>query len=123
MGSVLLLVPPLAEGTAATIFVERDEEDAVEFGLESWRNDDKGSPPVGDSLFRSQGENFISKLNVLLGVGDVGPIFEDGLLSAHGFEERGDLIGAVFGEEVRGGLRVAAFPRAAVGMQPIVECL
>jgi len=97
----LLLVPPLAEGMAAAIFVEGDEEDAVEFGLQAGRNYDEGSPPAGDAVLGSYGENFVSKLNVLLGLGDVGPVFEDGLLSAHGFEERGDLISAVFGEEAR----------------------
>ena len=121
--SNLLLVPPLAEGMAAAIFVERDEEDAVEFGLETRRNNNKGSPPAGDSVLGSYGENFVSKMDVLLGLGDVCPVFEDGLLSAHWFEEWGDLIGAVFREKVRGGLRVAAFPGAAVGIQPIVESL
>jgi len=119
----LLLVPPLAEGTAAASFVEGDEEDAVELGIEAGRDDNEGSPPAGDAVLGSYGENFVSKLNVLLGLGDVGPVFEDGLLSAHGFEERGDLIGAVIRVEVSGGLRVAALPRLAVGMQPIVECL
>jgi hypothetical protein len=116
--SILLLVPPLAEGTAAAIFIQRDEEDAVEFSVETGRHNNKGRPPASNSLLGSYGENFVAKLNVLLGVSDVGPIFEDGWPSAHGFEERGDLIGAVFREKVRGGLRVAAFPRAAVGIQP-----
>lgn len=114
----MLLVPPLAEGTAAAIFVERDEEDAVEFSVEAGRDDNKGRPPAGDSVFGSYGENFVSKLNVLLGLGDVGPIFEDGLLPAHGFEERGDLIGAVLREKGRGGLRIAAFPSMAISIQP-----
>ena len=121
--SNLLLVPPLAEGTAAAIFVERDEEDAVEFGLEAGRNNNKGSPPAGDSVVRSYGENLVSKLNVLLGLGDVCPVFEDGLLSAHRFEERRDLVGAVLRVEVGGGLRVAALPGVAVGFQPVGECM
>ncbi len=121
--SILLLVPPLAEGMAAAIFVERDEEDAVEFGLETRRNNNKGSPPARDSVLGSYGENFVSKLNVLLGLGDVCPISEDGLLSAHWFEERSDLVGAVFREKVRGSLRVVTLPGVAVGFQPIVECL
>jgi hypothetical protein len=116
--SILLLVPPLAKGTAAAIFVERDEEDAVEFSAEAGWNNNEGSPPASDSLIKSYGEDFVSKLNVLLGVGDVGPVFEDGLLSAHGFDERGDLIGAVFREELRRGVRIAAFPRVAVSIQP-----
>src|SRR5260370_33269189 len=114
--SNLLLVPPLAEGMATAIFVERDEEDAVESGLEAGRTNQKGSPPAGDSVLGSYGENFVSKLNVLLGLGDVCPVIEDGLLSAHWLEERGDLIGAVFREKVGGGLRVAALPGAAVGI-------
>jgi len=121
--SNLLLVPPLAEGMAAAIFVERDEEDAVEFGLEAGRNNNKGSPPAGDSVPGSHGKNLVSKVNVLLGLGDVCPIFEDGLLSAHRFEERSDLIGAVFREKVRGGLRVAALPGLAVGIEPVGEYL
>ncbi len=121
--SNLLLVPPLAEGMAAAIFVERDEEDAVEFGLEAGRNNHKGSPPAGDSMLGSYGENFVSKMDVLLGLGDVSPVFEDGFPSAHRFEERGDLIDAVFRIEVGGGLRVAAFPGMAVGIQPIIESL
>jgi hypothetical protein len=114
--SILLLVPPLAEGTAAAIFIQRGEEDAVELSVEAGRHNNKGRPPASNSLLGSYGENFVSELNVLLGVGSLGPIFEDGWPSAHGFEERGDLIGAVFGEKIRGGLRVAAFPRAAVGI-------
>jgi hypothetical protein len=119
----LLLVPPLAKRTAAAIFIERDEEDAVELSVEAGRNNNKGRPPASNSLLGSYGENFVSKLNVLLGVSDVGPIFEDGWLSAHGFKERGDLISAVFREKVRGGFWVAAFPRAAVRIQPRCECL
>src|SRR5216683_6321687 len=122
-GSILLLVPPLTEGMAAAIFVERDEEDAVEFGMEAGRNNNKGSPPAGDSLVRGNREDLTSKLNVLLGLGDVGPVFEDGLPPAHGFEKRGDLIGAVFREEVGCGLRVAALPCVAVGIQPRCECM
>src|SRR5216683_767177 len=91
-GSVLLLVPPLTEGMAAAIFVERDEEDAVEFGMEAGRNNNKGSPPAGDSVLGSYGKNLVSKVDVLLGLGDVSPVFEDGFPSAHRFEERGDLI-------------------------------
>ncbi len=121
--SSLLLVPPLAEGMATAIFVERDKEDPVEFGLEAGWNKHKGSPPAGDSMLGSYGENFVSKVDVLLGLGDVCPVFEDGLLSAHWFEEWGDLIGAVFREKVRGGLRVAAFPGLPVGIQPIIESL
>ncbi len=121
--SSLLLVPPLAEGMAAAIFVQGDEEDAVEFGLEAGRNNNQGSPPAGDSVLGSYGENLVSKLNVLLGLGDVSPVFEDGLLSAHRFEERRDLVGSVFRVEVGGGLRVAAFPGTAVGIQPIIESL
>src|SRR5260370_9545134 len=98
--SNLLLVPPLAEGMATAIFVERDEEDAVESGLEAGRNNHKGSPPAGYSVLGSYGENFVSKLNVLLGLGDVGPVFEDGFLSAHCLEERGDLACAAFRLEV-----------------------
>src|SRR5260370_35521695 len=92
--SNLLLVPPLAEGTAAAIFVERDEEDAVEFGLEAGRNNNKGSPPAGDSVVRSYGENLASKLNVLLGLRDVSSGFEERFISSHRFEERRDLGGA-----------------------------
>ena len=119
----MLLVPPLTEGMAAAIFVERDEEDAVEFGREAGRNNNKGSPPAGDSTIGSYGDNLVSKLNVLLSLGDVGPVLEDSLPPAHGFEKRGDLIGAVFREEVCGGLRVAAFPGASVGIQPRCECM
>ena len=108
---------------AAAIFVERDEEDAVEFGRKARWNNDEGGPPAGDSVFRSYGENLISKLNVLLGVGDVCPVFEDGLPPAHGFEKRGDLIGAVFGKKVGCGTGVAACPRTTVGIQPGCECI
>jgi len=66
---------------------------------------------VGDAVFGSYGEDFVTKLDVLLGLCDVGPVVEDGWLAAQGFEERGDLVGGVFGVEVGGGLRVAAFPR------------
>src|SRR5260370_21536759 len=121
--SNLLLVPPLAEGTAAAIFVESDEEDAVEYGVEAGRNNNKGSAAAGDSVVRSYGENLVSKLNVLLGLGDVCPVFEDGLISAHRFEERRDLVGAVLRVEVGGGLRGAALPGVAVGFQPVGECV
>ena len=121
--SILQLVPPLAEGMAATIFVEGDEEDAVEFGSKAVWNNDEGSPPASDSLLRGYRENVVSKLNVLFGLGYVRPVVENGLLGADGFEERGDLIGAVFREQVCGGLRVAACPRATVSIQPGCECI
>src|SRR5216684_5004748 len=86
--SILQLVPPLAEGMAAAIFVEGDEEDAIEFGLKAGRNNDERSPPAGDSLVRGHGEDLVSKLNVLLGLGDVCPVVENGLPAAHRLEER-----------------------------------
>src|SRR5258708_5736009 len=121
--SNLLFVPPLSEGMAAAIFVQGDDEDAVEFGLKTWRNNNKRSPPAGDSVLGSYGENLVSKLNGLLRLGDVCPVFENSLLSAHRFEERSDLVGAIFREKVRGGLRVAALPGLAVGIQPVGECM
>lgn len=119
----MLLVPPLAERVAAAIFVEGDEEDAVEFSVEAGRNDNEGSPPFGDSVVGSYGENFIAELDVLLRLSDVGPVIEDGWPAAYGFEKRSDLIGAGFREKVGGGLWVAALPSVAIGMQPFVECL
>ena len=83
---------------AAAIFVERDEEDAVEFGLEAGWNTDEGSPPPGDALFGSQGEDLVSKLNVLFGLGYVCPVVENGLPATHRRDKRCDLIGAVFRE-------------------------
>src|SRR5260370_12972266 len=112
---------PVAEGTEAAIFVEGDEEDAGEFGWKAGWNNDEGSPPASDSLLRGHGEGLVSKLNVLFGLGYVRPVVENGLLGADGFEERGDLIGAVFREQVCGGLRVAACPRATVSIQPGYE--
>jgi len=83
---------------AAAIIVEGDEEDAVEFGLKAVWNNDEGSPPAGDSLLRGHGEDLVSKLNVLLGLGYVCPVVENGLPAAHRFDERGDLVGAMFRE-------------------------
>ena len=108
---------------AAAIFIEGDEEDAVKFGLEAGRDNNEGRPPAGDATIGSYGENFVSKMNVLLGMGDVDPVFEDGLLSAHGLEERRDLISAIVRVEAGRSLRIAAFPGAAVSIQPIVEGL
>ncbi len=116
--SILQLVPPLAEGMAATIFVEGDEEDAIELGLEAAWNNDERSPPACNSLLWRCGEDLVSKLNVLFGLSYVRPVIENGLLAAHRFDERRDLIGAVFGEQVRSGVRVAACPSAAVSVQP-----
>ena|ERR1700675_2219008 len=106
---------------AAAIFVKRDEEDAIESGLEAGRNTNERGPPAGDSLLGSKCEDLVSKLNVLLRLSHLRPVFENGLPSAQVFDARGNLIGAVFREEVRCGLRVAAFPRAAVGVQPGCE--
>jgi len=77
---------------------EGDEEDAVEFGLKAGWNNDEGSPPASDSLLRGHGEDLVSKLNVLLGLGYVLPVVENGLPAAHRLDERRDLIGAVFRE-------------------------
>src|SRR5260370_19617425 len=82
--SDLLFVPPLAQGMAAPIFTESDEEDAVKFCLEALRNNHKGSPPAGDSVIGSHCQNLVSKLNVLLDLGDLCPISEYGLLAPHG---------------------------------------
>lgn len=108
---------------AAAIFIEGDEEDAIEFGLKAGWDNEERSPPAGDSLLQADGEDLESKLNVLFGLGHVSPIVENGLPAAHRLDERRDLIGAVYREEVRGGLRVVACPRAAVGIKPGCECI
>src|SRR5712691_79132 len=117
--SVLLFMPPFAEGfTEDAIFIERDQEDAIEFGWHAGRNADEGGPPTRDSLLACDGEDLVAEADVLLGLSDMRPVFEDGWPAPHRFEERSDLVGAVFGEQVGCGLGVASFPGAAVGVQP-----
>ena len=91
-------LPPLAEGMAAAIFVEGDDEDAIELSSKAGRNNDEGSPPAGDPLLRGHRKNLVSKLSVLFGLGYVRPVVENGLLPTHRLDERGDLIGAIFRE-------------------------
>src|SRR3989441_13261362 len=108
---------PFAEGfTEDAIFIERDQEDAIEFGWHAGRDADEGGPPTCDSLLACDGEDLVAEADVLLGLSDMRPVFEDGWPAAHGFEERSDLVGAVFGEQVRCGLGVTSFPGTAVGV-------
>ena len=77
--------------------------------------------PAGDSELLSDSEDFVTEGNLFFRAGYFRPVVEDRLAATERLEKGRDLVGAVIGVKFRGCLRVAAFPCAAIGFNPLSE--
>src|SRR5215467_2053974 len=92
----LMLVPPLGQANALSFFIQSNDKDPIQLGLEPLRNDNERSPPPRDSMLQRHCKDLVSKLNAFLCLRDIRPVFEDSSPPSHCLDEGRDLVSTVF---------------------------